>query len=75
MPELDRTRKATLKAVERVKAVRERFKKIVPSGPSAVQMTPDELKRAIERTSPANRERLLADLGYESVIRMLGYGS
>ena len=75
MAENDRTREALLKAVSRVKAVKERFKTLIPSGPTNVQMTPEELKRALERTSPQNRERLLADLGYESVLRMMGYGS
>ncbi len=72
--ESDMTRKAMLKAVNRLQQAADLLAKKVPFGPDRIQLTPAELRRSWSRTTQDNRSKLLEELGWEQLINSLTGG-
>jgi hypothetical protein len=71
MPTKDRTRRAVEGAAVRGLQVLERFKDVVPLGPTQVKMSSRELKANLQKAKGDEMAKLIETLGAERILELL----
>ena len=71
MPTKDRTRVAVERAADRAARIVERFKDVVPLGPTQVRMTKRELQANLKNAKGAEMLALMERLGPEKIMEMM----
>ena len=71
MAERDQMGRAVISAAAVLQRVRKRVRARVPYGPGKVQMSPAELRKAIERAGPTQAQQILSMLDNETALRVL----